>query len=263
MILVRFGPIMRKRQKFVLTAVLIALGILLAQFAPLEWRYLIILLLAGVSWLMSAWCLREGLGGIEWLTVLLPQALFTLGVGLFYILLPDNLLARILIAFIFAIGHYALILSGNIFSVATIRTIALLRSAQAVGLVMSLLTGFLLFNTFVSFRFAFWWTAPLIMLVSFAISLCNLWSIEVGEKLESKLLVFSLFIAIFTGVLSVAISFWPVNPTTTSLFLTSMLYCFLGLSQHHISQRLFRNTVWEYVAVGGVVLITVLVTSLI
>ena len=254
---------MRKRQKFVISSVVITLGILLAQAAPLEWRYVLIFLLCGISYLLSAWSLSEGLGGVEWLTVLLPQAVFTGAVGWFFILLPEVWLARIVLATLFAIGHYALLLSGNIFSVAAIRTIALLRAAQTVSLVMTLLSGFLLFDTIVSFRFPIFGSSILVLFASLLLSITALWTVEVGETLNIKIVLYSLVIALLMSMLSISISFWPTTISTSSLFLTSMLYCFLGLSSHHFSQRLFKNTVWEYVIVGLVVLSTVLVTSLI
>ncbi|MBI5358509.1 hypothetical protein HZB69_02670 [Candidatus Amesbacteria bacterium] len=254
---------MRKRQKFVISSVVISLGILLSQAASLEWRYVLIFLLCGLSFLMSAWSLSEGLGGVEWLTVLLPQAVFTGAVGWFFILLPEVWWARIFLAALFAIGHYALLLSGNIFSVAAIRTIALLRAAQTVSLVMTLMSGFLLFDTIVSFRFPIFGSSILVLFASLLLSIPALWTVEVGESLNIKIILYSLVIAFLMSILSISISFWPATISTTSLFLTSMLYCYLGLSSHHFSQRLFKNTVWEYVIVGSIVLITVLLTSLI
>ena len=134
--------IMRKRQKFVLTAGLLAAGVWVMQLVPLEWRYVLIGLLTGLTYVLAAWSLSEGLEGWEWLTVLLPPTLFTAGVGLFYILLPQHWLAKLVIVGLFGVGQYALLLTGNIFSVAAIRTIALFRAASAVGFVMALLSGF-------------------------------------------------------------------------------------------------------------------------
>jgi hypothetical protein len=254
---------MRKRQKFVFSAILSALAILFAQAAPLEWRYFLIALIAMFTYVLSAWSLREGLAGIEWLTVVVPPSLFTLAGGLFYILLPGPLWSRVLITAIFAIGNYALLLSGNIFSVAAIRTIALLRAAQTVGLVMTLLTGFLLFDTIFSFRLGFWWIGPLVAIASFLLTISSLWSVEVGEKLNRQILILSLYIALFMGIFAVVITFWPVTLAVSSLFLTTMLYCLVGVTQHSLSERLFDKTIWEYIVVGGVVIVTMLVTSMI
>jgi hypothetical protein len=76
---------MRKRQKFVLTAFLLGLGLAVLQNFPLEVRYLLIGVLTVATWGLAVWSLREGLSNIEWLTVPLPPTLFTLGVGLFFI----------------------------------------------------------------------------------------------------------------------------------------------------------------------------------
>ncbi len=251
---------MRKRQKLVLTAFTLAVLLLVIQSVNLDIRYLLIGVLAVFSWLLSAWALKEGLVGIEWLTVTLPSALFTASVGLFYILLPQSVWARGLIAVIFGIGQYALLLSANIFSVAAIRTIALFRAASAVGFVMTLVTGFFLFDTILSFRFEFYVIGLLVMLTSFCLTLPALWSVELLPKLNARTMVFSVFLAFSMGMFSVAVSFWPISTSVASLFLSTMLYVVLGLSQHHFSERLFNRTVWEYVVVGLVVTATMLLT---
>jgi hypothetical protein len=68
---------MRKRQKLVLTAFSLAVMLLVIQTVGLEIRYMLIGGLAVISWLLAAWSLKEGLVGIEWLTVTLPSVLFT------------------------------------------------------------------------------------------------------------------------------------------------------------------------------------------
>ena len=252
---------MRKRQKFVVTAVLLTGGLLGSQAVPLEWRYGLIGLLSLTSWVLAAWSLREGLVGVEWLTVVVPSALFTAGVGFFYILLPANILARLLIGVLFGVGQYALLLTANIFSVAAIRTIALFRAASAVGFVMTLVTGFLLYDTILSFRVGFWLVMPAVAGVSFLLALPALWSMELEEKVSVRIIKYSVWMAVLLGLLSGAISVWSVSLVVTSLFLATMLYVYLGITQHHFAQRLFSRTVWEYVTVGVVVLVTVLITA--
>lgn len=252
---------MRKRQKFVVTAVLLAVGLWGVQLSPLEWRYGLIVLLAATAWVMSAWSLREGLGGIEWLTVLLPQVLFTAGVGFFYILLPGYWAARLGVIILFGIGQYALLLTANIFSVAAFRTIALLRAASAVGFVMTILTGFLLFDTILSFRQPPWINMVTVGMAAGLLLLGALWSVGLEEKLNRQVVTYSLWLAGLLGLWAGVISLWPVTVAVSSLFLTTMLYVYLGISQHHFSQRLVKRTVWEYVTVGMVVLATMLITA--
>src|SRR3989344_3799212 len=106
---------MRKRQKFVLTAVALSIGVWFVQSASLDWKYGLIALLVVLNWVLAIWSLREGLSGVEWLTVTIPPPLFTAAVGLFYILLPQALWAKVLIVGLFGIGQYALLLTANIF----------------------------------------------------------------------------------------------------------------------------------------------------
>lgn len=252
---------MRKRQKFVVTALVLALGVGAVQTAGLELKYWLIAFLGIMTWVLAAWSLREGLTGVEWGVVTLPPVLFTAATSLFFILLPAAWWARLLIVALYGIGQYALLLSANIFSVAAIRTIALLRAAHAVGFIMTLLTGFFLYDTVLSFRLWPWWVSLLAGAATFALVLPALWSVELTDKITGRMWKYTAVLAVCVGMLAGGISFWPVNLAVASLFLTTMLYVFLGVSQHHFTQRLFKRTIYEYVTVGVVVLTTMLVTS--
>jgi hypothetical protein len=252
---------MRKRQKLVTSAIFLSLGLLLIQNVNLELRYLLIAVMSGLSWILAAWSLKEGLSGVEWLTVTLPSVTFTTAVGLFYILLPPALWARLIIALVFGIGEYALLLTANIFSVAAIRTIALFRAATAVGFVMTLVTGFFLFDTIFSFRLSFWATGLAVASVSFLFFLPSYWSVELKPKISKSIVNYSLWSALCLGFLAMTICFWPISISVSSLFVSTMLYVFLGIFQHHFVQRLFTRTLWEYLTVGLVVTITTLLTA--
>jgi len=255
------GQIMRKRQKFVVTAIFLALGVGAVQAAGLELKYWLIGVLGLLTWVLSAWSLKEGLTGVEWGVVTGPPVLFTVATGLFFILLPAAWWARLLIVALFGVGQYALLLSANIFSVAAIRTIALLRAAHAVGFIMTLLTGFFLYDTVLSSRLWPWWVGLGTAAATFALVLPAVWSVELTEKITGRMWKYAGVLALCVGLLAGAISFWPVNLAVASLFLTTMLYVFLGVSQHHFMQKLFKRTIYEYVTVGVVVLVTMLLTS--
>jgi hypothetical protein len=87
-------------------------------------------------------------------------------------------------------------------------------------------------------------------------------SVELEEKITKQVLYFSVSTAVLLGLMTLAISFWPVSLVVSSLFLTTMLYVYLGISQHHFAERLFIKTIWEYMIVGIIVLITTLLTSI-
>lgn len=158
---------MRKRQKFVLSAFLLAVGLTVVSNFSLELRYLLTIGLVVVTWVMVVWCLADGLNRTEWFVVPIPATMLTLGFGLFYILLPSHWVARTLIMLVFIVCQYACILAANIFSVAAIRTIALLRTAHVVGTFIMLLTAFMLFNTIGSFRLGTGWTGFWVFILIF------------------------------------------------------------------------------------------------
>lgn len=254
---------MTKRKKFVIVSLLLSLGLLAIQFVQVEYRYQAIILLGGLSFALSAWSLSEDLHGVEWLTVLSLPVLYPISVGLFYFLLPEKLLSRVLILVVFGIGMYALLLTENIFSVAKIRTIQLLRAAHAVGFLLTLVTAFFLFDTIWSLRLPFYYNWALVTMASFILFLQGLWSYGLEErKIRRRTFLYSLVLGLGLGELALALSFWPVIVPVGSLFLVTMAYVCLGISQYHFSGRLFKKTLYEYIGVGIIVFVaTFLVTK--
>lgn len=252
---------MRKRQKFVITSFLLSLGFVLIQFFDVSWRYQAISVLSLICIFLVVWCLREGLVGIEWPMSLVLPPLFTAGVGVFYFLLPSMWYARVPVAVSYGVGMYALLLTENIFTVASMRTIQLFRSAQAVGFLMTLVTAFFVYDAIFSSRLPFWANGLLIGVFTFPMMLQGLWSVKLSDKLTHGLVVFSLITSLLLGEAAVALSFWPVNVTSGSLFLTATLYVLLGIFQHYLDDRLFGRVIREYLGVGLVVLLTMFFTT--
>jgi hypothetical protein len=253
---------MNKRKRFVIVSLLLSLGLLGTQLVRVEHRYQAIVVLGGISYALSAWALSDDLKGVEWFTVLVLPLLYPISVGLFYFLLPERLLSRLVILGVFGVGMYALLLTENIFSVAAIRTIQLLRAAHAVGFLLTLVTAFFLFDTIWSFRLPFYANGALVALCSLPLFLQGLWSYRLSErKIEKRTLKYSLALALGLGQIGMALSFWPVTVPVGSLFLVTMAYVGLGISQYHFAERLFRKTLYEYLGVGVIVIVaTFLVT---
>ena len=253
---------MSKRTRMALTAAALTIGILAIQSVDVDNRYQAIGLLAGLAYGLSAWSFSEDLKGIGWLTVLVLPVLYPVSVALFYFLLPDRLLSRMMIMTIFGIGMYALLLTENIFNVAAIRTIQLLRAAHAVGFLLTLVVAFFLWDTIFSYRLAPWWNGLLVFATSWPLVLQGLWSVNLEDKVDRSIWRNSLGLAFALGCLGLTISFWPVTITVASLFLVSGLYVLLGLVQQNLSGRLFKKTIQEYLWVGLTVLaVTFLLAS--
>jgi hypothetical protein len=250
-----------KRQRFIVTALVLSLTLALIQLTNVGWRYQAIGGLAVLTYLLSAWSLREGLDHSEWLTVLILPVFFTIGIGLFYFLLPSTIVARLPVIGLFGIGMYVLLLTENIFSVAAIRTIQLLRAAHAVGFLFTLVVAFFIYDTILSFRLDFWLNFLLVGLVSLPLLLAALWSVKLEEKISKRVWFYSLSLSLILAQMALVFSFWPVSVASGSLFLVTVMYVVVGLSQLELGEQLFRRSIYEYFGVGAAILAIMILTT--
>ncbi|OGM76630.1 hypothetical protein A2210_01710 [Candidatus Woesebacteria bacterium RIFOXYA1_FULL_40_18] len=246
---------MSKRKRFIITSILLSLGFVGIGILDNEFRFLAIGALAALSIILFTWSLKEGLGrNMTLLTLILPT-LFTAGVGIFWFLLPSNMFAKIPIVIFYGLGIYVLCLTSNIYSVAAIRTIALLRAARGVGFVLILITSFLIYDAILSLRYPFYITATAIFIFSFPLFMEGLWTIPLETVFSKNIFNMSLIFALIITETGIALFFWPVTVVVGSLFLTGAVYVLLGLGQAKLEGRLFPQTVREYLVVGILVFI--------
>jgi len=246
---------MSKRKRFIITSILLSLGFVGIGILDNEFRFLAIGALAALSIILFTWSLKEGLGrNMTLLTLILPT-LFTAGVGIFWFLLPSNMFAKIPIVIFYGLGIYVLCLTSNIYSVAAIRTIALLRAARGVGFVLILITSFLIYDAILSLRYPFYITATAIFIFSFPLFMEGLWTIPLETVFSKNIFNMSLIFASIITETGIALFFWPVTVVVGSLFLTGAVYVLLGLGQAKLEGRLFPQTVREYLVVGILVFI--------
>lgn len=244
-----------KRKRFLITSSLLSLGFVAVQMLPEQMRFLGIGLHSLLTILLFSWSLSDGLGWNATLLTLVLPFFYTLGVGFFWFLLPSNLYARIPIVMLYGIGVYSLCLTLNIYTVAAIRTIALLRAAKGVGFILSLFTFFLIFDLILSFKWPLCISSVLVSLSSFPLYLQGYWAASLEKTIDSKLIIHSFISSLVMGEVSAAIFFWPATLVVGSLFLTVTVYVLLGLGQIHLEGRLFSQTVREYLMVGIAVLL--------
>lgn len=247
---------MRRREKFLISSLLLALGLLATQYIPLDYRWLGAAVLFLVAYFVSAWALIEDLSGVEWFTVVPMPAVYAAVVSLFYFLLPENVLSRLLILGLFGVGMYGIYLTCNIYTVAKSRTIQLLRAAHAMGLFATLVMMFLIANTIFSLRLPFWANGILLGVSVIPLSLMSLWSTELKPKLERGLLHQGLAIGFLSFGLASTLSFFPASIWTSSLMMVGLLYVCLGMFTAKIAGKLFQNTALEYVIVAVVMTVT-------
>ena len=237
---------MRRREKFVIAATFLSLGLLAVQYVSLDYRYWAVLILSLVSYLVSSWALADDLQRYELVTIVPFSSLFTAAVGLFYFLLPENLLSRLFILILFGVGMYGVFLTANIFSVAKGRTIQLLHAAHAIFMLFVLLTSLFFLNTIFSLRLIFYLNALLIFISHFPLIFLSLWSIKLEPYINRSLVGLSLILTLLLVEVSVVLSFFPFPVWHWSLFIMSILYIGLGILQSYLKERLFINTLQEY-----------------
>ncbi len=241
---------MTKRQTFILVSLILSLGFFGINLLEDNYRLFIIGSLTLATLGLFSWSLREGLGFNATLLTLILPTFFTLGVGMFWFLLPTSIFARLPIVFLYGLGIYALLLTSNIYTVSAVRTIALARAARGVGFVLSLLTSFLLFDAILSVRGNLLFIIVTTAVVSFAIFFQGLWTSILEYELDKNLIRYSLILSLISVEIAIELFFWPVTVVVGSLFLTVSIYTLLGLGQASLEGKLFSKTVRDYLTVG-------------
>lgn len=263
----KFLPIKRnfssldKRQRFVLQTVLLTSGLLITQLIWEDSRFIMVVVLSVLSYILTAWSLTEDITGVEWLLLFILPVSFTASVSLFYFLLPGRWITRLSVTAVFAVGTYAALLVENIYNVAAARSVPLLRAAHSIGLLVSLVVIFLTSNIIYSLRLPFGLNLIFTSIVSFILSLQSLWSVKLDDRLSKRLLVFSGIISLGVGEMALVLSFWPVGNSSFSLLLTATYYSLVGIFQQYIQGRLFNNVIREYLSVFLFSLILTLITT--
>jgi hypothetical protein len=240
---------MRRREKFVVLAVLLGVLMWVVQLVPLEWRHIVIAGFGVIAYFGSALVLREDLQPREWLTVLPVPAMYVVVVSQFYFLLPDNFWSRIFILGFFALGMYIILLAANIFSVAKGRTIALLNTAQSAMLFFSMLMVLLGVNTIWSFFQPFHINALMLAVVVWPLTISILWGVEV-DKLSRELVALTTAVTFLMVSFGTILSFIPLEQWHAALLLMSFYYLVIGVVTMFLRDKLFHKVVGEYTLIA-------------
>ncbi len=246
---------MTKRQKFLATSLILSLGFFGITFLGNEDRLVGISALSVASLVIFAWSLSEGLNKNATLLSLILPPLFTLGVGLFWFLLPSTLYARLPIIILYGIGTYVILVTANVFVVSVIKKIPLTRAAKAVSFVLTLFTYFLLCDAVLSLKINILLSSLIVFLISNLLFLQGLWISKITREIGKDTLIYSVIFSYIVSTISLILFFWPVSVIFGSLILTISVYILLGIGQAKLEGRLFKRTVKEYLAFGVLVFI--------
>lgn len=249
-------PLLTKRRRFILVSTLLSAGLLVIQNLTVEQRYWAIALLALSSYGLTAWSLWRELRGPAWIVNMILPTLYPTAVALFYFLLPQASAVQFVVIVLFAISMYGLLLTTNIFAVASIRTIQLLRAARVVGFLLAIISSALLYHVIFSLRLPVYYVVPLIALVSYPLLLQSVWSYTMSERLSRELR-YCLVGTIIIAELALVISFWLIDAPLVSVMLSMAMYIVTGLFQHEVEGRMFSKTVQEYIGFATIVFVVI------
>ncbi len=248
---------LQKRSKIIIATLILSLALLICtqvtNFIFIKLR--IILMLGLLAYILSTWALWEGITKTKAILLLILPTFFTIAVASLYIfLLPVRWLTRIPVVLCFGIAFYLILLSQNIFNVASSRTIPLYRVASTASFLFTVFTAFFVFNLIYSFNLPFYWNGVAIFLVSFFFCTPIFWSIKM-DKLDVTVWLYSFIVSVLMAEGGVALSFWPLAPTIWSLSLSTFLYVLLGVLTEYLKDRLTKRLIVEYLTIGAVFLL--------
>lgn len=252
---------LNKRQKFVLAVILLSSGVFIAEYFTDVKLLFVSLFLAIMTDFLLYFILRKDIKGTFLLPILILPFFYTLAFPFFYTLVPTRLISRLVMTVLYSFGLYSLFLTQNIFAVSNIRTINLLRSARIVAFVITLLVFYFLVNFIFSLRLPILLTPLVILPVSFFLNIQSLWTYSLDVAQLKTVALFSVFIAFCILQLSYVLIIWPVNASVYSLFLTGIFYTYSGLCHAWLDRRLFKGILWEYVWVGFISVLFLVIFS--
>lgn len=252
---------LNKRQKFVAAVLILSTGVFLSEYLTGITLTVAAVTLAALTVLMLLFILRKDIRGTFFAPILVLPFFFTLAFPFFYSLVPERLISRVIVTTIYAFGLYSLFLTQNIFAVSGIRTINLLRSARIVAFVITLLVFYFLVNFIFSLRLPVLLTPLLIFPLSFFMNIQSLWTYALDTSQVKPIAIFSVIIALCILELSYVLVLWPVNASIYSLFLTGIFYTYSGLCHAWLERRLFKGILWEYVWVGFISVLFLIIFS--
>jgi len=258
--LYRFFHQIDKRQRFVISTLILSFFILISSFLTFNQIKYFVFILAGMVYFLTFFSILEGIERWEWLMLFILPVYFTVAFVLFYFLLPVRWLTRLPFIIVYGISIYAILLSSNIFNVGVEKSLQLFRAAFSVNFLFLTLTLFLVFNLIFSFQLSFIFNFVFVFLFILPIVLQFLWSINPKIILESQLVKYAFLISLIIAEAGLVFSFVPIKSTLLAIFLAACFYSLVGLFQAYLEERLFKERIREYIFVFIFVFIIIILS---
>lgn len=248
-----------KRQKFIIAIAVLSVGLFLTGNIQLgKYALHIAITMALFTDIFLFWSVYKDLKENFTGNIFILPFFYSLAFGLFYFLIPANLLFRVAASVLYAFGLYSLFLSQNVFVVASIRTIALLSGARIVSFVITLLSYFFLADITFSLHLSILPLIALVTLYTYLLVYQSIRTYALQNTENPSIGQWSVGVTLCLVESAVILWFWPSRPTIIALFLAGFFYTLIGLSHVWFEKRLFKSVMWEYVWVGVVVFLVLI-----
>ncbi len=258
-----FAPVLltiEKRIRFLISTVILSVLLTVSTFFFFDKAFIFIPVLILSSYLLTYFSIIEDIEKIEWVTLFLMPVLVTVSFYLFYFLFPARWLTRIPFIIFYSVSIYAMFLVSNIFNVGVEKSLQLYRAAFSVNYFYLTLTVFLFANIILSFKLNFLLNSLCFFVLGIVGATHLFWSIKLELHLEKRVLLFGMLIGIVIWELTLLLSFVPVQTSIFALFISSVFYSFGGMTYLFLDERLFRETIREYLFVLGFLILVILLT---
>ena len=251
-----------KRVRLVISVLTLGLLMLFSTFFTFDKVFYFVPVFLIFTYLLSYFSLLEDIKNVGWFGLFLMPELITIFFYLFYFLFPGRWLTRLPFIFIYEVSIYAVLLCANIFNVGVEKNLQLYRAAFSINFFYQAVVSFLFYNVLFSFKYNFLINMIGAGISAFLLSLQLFWSIRLNRHLDKDVFAYSLFTALLMIEAGLVVSFIPSKTAVYALFLTATYYSVTGIIHHHIDEKLFTETIREYISVWVFVLaITILSLS--
>jgi hypothetical protein len=250
-----------KRQKIIISGLLLATGLfLIPQTEASNQLYLIISVIAA-SYLLSVWAIYAQFSKFDLINLFVLPVVLTASFALFFGRFETSIEVRSILSVVYVVVMYTILLAENIFNVSTERNIPLVRAARTIGYLSTLFVSFAFFTLLFGLGLNIFLFSGITFLVSSLFFAQGLWQINLKEIDLGKLTTYSILAGLAVGEVALAFGFWPLNPPKVGLAITAFIYVLLGLLQHHVKEDLTRRLVFEYLFVSVMVVFLLFVTT--
>jgi len=249
-----------KRLRFAISVLALGFLMLFSTFFYFDKALIFILVFFLASFALSYFALLEEIEKMDWFGLFFMPVTLTIFFYLFYFLFPGRWLTRLPFVFIYTVSIYAVLLCSNIFNVGVEKSLQLYRAGFSINYFYLTFVSFLIFNILFSFKAFFLINIIGVGIAVFLLSIHLYWTIKLKKQLDSQVVNSAFFTAVVLAEMTALISFVPIRSSIASLFLTTTFYSLGGVIYNYIDEKLFKETIREYIFVWLFVLLTTLLS---